>query len=224
MKKLKMLAVALGAVVVTSSALAVPTLVIWDTGGSSATAFGIGGVATYVNPSFDGAWSVAISTAETKPAVGSALSPLMDLNIQATSLGVSGRDLHVSWSDNAFGPVPGGVISAQLTSHVVTGTGATVSYNTYYDAANGLSTGGALAGSLYTTSGLLAPPIYTSMQIGAGISSSAFGITQLLTITSVPGGSYSLDASLENIPDGGTTVMLFGAALSGVAFLRRKMA
>ena len=224
MKKLKMLAVALGTVVVTSSALAVPTLTIWDAN-STTTVAAVGGIATYANSAFDaGQWSIVISTGETKPALGSAIAPAMDLNVQATSLG-GGRDLNVSWSDNAFGPVNNIKIGAQLSGHVVTGTGSTVLYNTYYDAANGpVSTGGTIAGLQYTTSGLLAPPTYASVQAGATINNSAFGLTELLTITSVPGGSYSLDASLNGIPDGGTTVMLLGAALSGLAILRRKMA
>jgi hypothetical protein len=98
-------------------------------------------------------------------------------------------------------------------------------YNTYYDSANGpVSASGTIAGLQYTTSGLLAAPTYASVQSGVNINNSAFGLTELLTITSVPGGSYSLDASLNGIPDGGTTVMLLGAALSGLAILRRKMA
>src|ERR1017187_6885641 len=111
MKKLKMLAVALGALVVTSSALAVPTLTIWDAT-LTTTVAAVGGLASYSNAAFDaGQWSVVISTSETKPALGSATAPAMDLNVQATSLG-GGRNLNVSWSDNAFGPF-NSVIGAQ---------------------------------------------------------------------------------------------------------------
>jgi hypothetical protein len=212
-------------VVVTSSALAVPTLTIWDANVTTTVA-AVSGIASYLNTAFDGQWSVVISTGETKPALGSALNPAMDLNVQATSLGAAAplNNLHVSWSDNAFGPF-NAQIQAQLSGHVVTGTGSTVLYNTYYDSANGpVSASGTIAGLQYTTSGLLAAPTYASVQSGVNINNSAFGLTELLTITSVPGGSYSLDASLNGIPDGGTTVMLLGAALSGLAILRRKMA
>src|ERR1035441_1757170 len=156
MKKLKMLAVALGTVVVTSSALAVPTLTIWDAA-LTTTVAAVGGIANYVNAAFDaGQWSIVISTAETKPAIGSALAPVMDLSVQATSLG-GGRNLNVSWSDNAFGPFNSS-IGAKVTGQVVTGTGSTVLYNTYYDTANTVSAGGTINGTAtqYTTSGLVA--------------------------------------------------------------------
>src|ERR1039458_10164685 len=134
MKKLKILAVALGAVAITSSALATPTLVIWDTGGSSATVLAAPtGLASFASVSFDGAWSVVITTSETKPALGSATAPAMDLNVQATSLGLASRDLHVSWSDDAFGPFNSSLV-AKLTGHVVSGTGAGVQYQTFYQA------------------------------------------------------------------------------------------
>jgi VPDSG-CTERM motif len=227
MKKLKSLAVALGAVLVTSSALATPTLVIWDTGGGSSGAIlAVSGTATYANVAFDGAWSVVISTAESKPALGSATAPSMDLNVQATSLGLSGRDLHVSWSDDAYGPFNSS-LAAKLTGHVVSGTGAGVQYKTFYQAGAGVwNTAAAPSWTLLTDSGVLPPPTYTSTLNGA-INQASFGLTEYVTITSSPAGSYSVDASIggvSGVPDGGTTVMLLGAALSGLACLRRKMA
>src|ERR1035441_2385078 len=85
MKKLKILAVALGALAVAGSALAIPTLTISD-GLTSTTVTGASGIVSYVNGSFDGAWSVVAVTGETKPALGSASNPRMDLSIQVTSL------------------------------------------------------------------------------------------------------------------------------------------
>ena len=229
MKKLKILAVALGAVAITSSALATPTLVIWDTGGSSATVLAAPtGLASFASVSFDGAWSVVITTSETKPGIGSATAPAMDLNVQATSLAAAGlgRDLHVSWSDDAYGPFNSSLV-AKLTGHVVSGTGAGVQYKTFYQAGAGVwNTAAAPSWTLSTDSGVLPPPTYMDARNGA-INQASFGLTEYLTITSSPGGSYSLDASiggLPGVPDGGTTVMLLGAALSGLACLRRKMA
>jgi hypothetical protein len=38
------------------------------------------------------------------------------------------------------------------------------------------------------------------------------------------GGTLSFSTSNGNVPDGGMTVMLLGAALSGLALIRRKLA
>jgi hypothetical protein len=81
---------------------------------------------------------------------------------------------------------------------------------------------------MLTTSGPLSPVagLYAGSQ-GAAINASFYSLDEVVTIAGGRvGGSYSLDASLNTtaVPDGGTTVMLLGAALSGLAFLRRKIA
>jgi hypothetical protein len=219
MKKLKVLAVALGAVAVTSSALAIPTLTISD-GLTSVTLNNASGIVTYNNPTFDASWSVVISTAETKPALGSAALPIMDINAQVTSMAATPqRNLTISFSDVGFGPTAS--FAAILSGHVIAGTGANVTYNTFYDALNS----GNPVTSL-TTSGTLPGPTYAST-VGGGAIAANYSLTQVITVngSTTAGGSYSLDASLTGVvPDGGTTVMLLGAALSGLALLRRKIA
>src|ERR1039458_4497394 len=57
-------AVALGAMLLANSALATPTLVIWDdVAAGSVTLVDPTGIAMYVNPTFDNAWSVEIGRA-----------------------------------------------------------------------------------------------------------------------------------------------------------------
>ncbi len=223
MKTFKALAVGLAAIAVTGSALAIPTLTISD-GLTTVTVTDASGIVVYANPSFDASWSVVISTAETKPALGTAASPVMDLNVQATSLSANPvRNLTITFSDNSFGPAPS-AFQTQMSGHVVSGTGQNVTYNTYVSAANvvGAQT------TLLTASGIMAPPTYSSVKTGSVGTLALYSITQVVTINGTPvgttGGSYSLDASLTGVPDGGTTVMLLGAALSGLAFLRRKLA
>jgi hypothetical protein len=83
-------------------------------------------------------------------------------------------------------------------------------------------------GATLTTSGPLSAVagFYAGSQ-GAALNASFYSLDEVVTIAGgTVGGSYSLDASLHTtaVPDGGTTVMLLGAALSGLAFLRRKIA
>ena len=157
MKKLKILALALGALAVVGSALAASTLNISD-GITSTTLTSPTGVVNYTNGSFDSAWSVVAVTGKTKPALGSTSNPRMDLSIQATSLaGLPNHPLVITFSDNSFGPPPTNV-QATVTGQLTSGTGQAITYNTYYDAANvtGAET------TLLTASGILSPPIYSS--------------------------------------------------------------
>src|ERR1039458_6387963 len=197
MKKLQILAVALGALAVAGSALATATLTISD-GVTTTTVASPSGTVNYVNGSFDSAWSVVIVTGQTKPALGSACKPAMDLNIQATSLSSPPtRNLTIitiTFSDNSFGPSPTN-FTATLTGHLTSGAGQTIAYNTYYDAANvtGAKT------TLLTASGILAPPTYSSANTSGPTNLCLYSLTQVVTIGgagAAAGSSYSLDASL----------------------------
>src|SRR5215469_17126113 len=64
------------------------------------------GSGTISTASFDSSWSVVVTAGESKPLLGSANSPNMELNIQATSLG-SANPLTITFSDNNFGPTSG---------------------------------------------------------------------------------------------------------------------
>src|ERR1017187_7133112 len=206
MKELIVLTVALGTLAVTGSALAIPTLTISD-GVTTTTLIGVSGIVSYVNTNFDGAWSVVIVTGETKPVLGSACNPAMDLNIQATSLTPS-PPLTISFSDNGFGPSPGNFV-AKLTGHVNPGTGQNVTYNTYYDAANvtGAKT------TLLTASGILAPPTYSSTNSSGAINQTLYSLTQVVTIGGAgagAGGSYTFDATIGTA--GGVDLAVSAAA------------
>src|ERR1039457_4263542 len=137
MKKLKMLAVALGMVAMVSSALAVPSveLVVYDgAGGSISVAVpSLTGTATYVGS--DSFWSVVVSVGTSYPPAigqGTATSPVMDLSITATSIkDTTTAPLNVYFGASEFGPTTA-TINATISGHVVSGAGAPVTYKTYY--------------------------------------------------------------------------------------------
>jgi hypothetical protein len=67
-------------------------------------------------------------------------------------------------------------------------------------------------------------PTYFNTTSGPVGLAAGYSLEQYISIAGQTAvGSYSLDASLNTTPDGGTTVMLLGAALSGLALLRRKL-
>ena len=171
-------------------AQAVPTLTISDPYTTSST--DVSGTVGYANAAFSGAWSIVIITAKTKPALGTATNPQMDIDVQATSLGYSGRNLTITFSDNNFGPTSTNMV-AVLTGHIIAGTGSDVKYSTYYDAGNvtGAQT------TLLTSSGSLSRPIYASSITGGPLNQALCSLTQVITIQSFPGASYSVHASMS---------------------------
>lgn len=140
-------------------------------------------------------WTVTITSGATKPIQGSTVSPNMDLDVQAT--GGSGL-LTVMFTDTDFGPTSGLIFNPGSNVGTSTATAAA-----YYSTGNGqfVTTGGTIPTSL-----LLANP---------------YSITIVDTFTAP--GTVSLDDRVTAAPDGGSTVMLLGAALSTVGLLRKKL-
>jgi len=116
-----------------------------------------------------------------------------------------------------------------MTGQLVTGTDPGVDFNTYFNTANAVSSTAIPlpAGStLLTASGNLPGPDYANNQMSAPFTlASPYSLIEVVTISGGPvGGQYSLDASLVTVPDGGTTAMLLGTALSVLGLIRRKLA
>ena len=205
----------LAASLLTAPIQASPTVIISD--GVTSTSFGNTNGIVFVNSPSDEAWSYVSATAESKPGIGSATSPAMDIIIQAMSLGSSPtRNLVVTFSDNGFSPTSSG-LRATLTGHVVTGVGANITYTTYYDGANGqptiVSNNTVLPGTavaLTTTGSLPAPTWYCPTNTCGAANQALYSLIEQVTISGSPGGSYSLDASLvpNNLHCGGVGVTI----------------
>jgi hypothetical protein len=134
----------------------------------------------------------------------------LDLDVAATHLAGTGT-LSIYYSDIGFGPtVANYVLSTFLSS------GGPVTTSAYLSAANtafGMTT--SLGGTTDATGNS------TTINATGGINNSG---PYSLTIVDLIGGNVtSMDTSLK-VPDGGTTAMLLGASLSGLALLRRKLA
>jgi MYXO-CTERM domain-containing protein len=106
-----------------------PLITVVDNGpGDLSAATGVILVQTNV-----GVWSFTIGTATTKPVLGSATDPAMDLTLQANS--TAAGSLRLVFSDNGFGPATG-LLTATSTGRVVAGAGVTDTYSVYGDPAN----------------------------------------------------------------------------------------
>jgi hypothetical protein len=222
------------AMALAGSVYATPTIVITDgTAGLDATASSASGDVT-LTASGDG-WNVVIAVGLSEPPQsggGTASRPSMDLSITATysGNGTQGNPLNIYFGGGTYGPTSSSFL-AQLSGHMASGTGLPVTFTTYTTgagAAPSTTSPYIPAGSTQlTTSGAvsLSGGLYSSIVHSAGVSLSSYGLLEDLTISgSSAGSSYSLDASLTAVPDGGMTLMLLGSALSGLALLKKKLA
>lgn len=222
--------VATATMALAGSVYAIPTLVVTDGSGISSISTSASGVVNIITSDSD--WSVVVATGTSWPPAlgqGTASEPVMDLSITATYIGngTGGNPLTISFGADGFGPSNGGVI-ADLTGHVVSGSGNTVNFTTLDASGSVLPSTGhqAISGTTLTSAAI--PNIggnYSSMLFGGPVNLSSYSLDEVITLTGSAGGSsYSIDASLTSVPDGGMTLMLLGSALSGLALIKRKLA
>jgi hypothetical protein len=173
-----------------------PVLIVSDGVNSSGVITLTGGSGTYVNEDFSGSWSVVITTGESKPVIGSATSPNMELDIVATSLG-STNPLTVTLSDNNFGPIAGNNLVAQFIGQAFGGVGDVLTFNTYSDANNSLA---ALTSPL-TTSGNMTPDSggqYLSTTTNSVSLSGPFSLSEVVRLGGAQAATYSLSVNLQS--------------------------
>jgi protocatechuate 3,4-dioxygenase beta subunit len=174
------------------AAMGAPTIVVTDGTLTSGPITGANGIITYsVNP-FGDNWGAVVATARTKPTLGGATSPNMELDITAVCT-AAGPDLVISFSDTDFGPVTG-QFAALITGHTIGAGGAPVTFRTFYNPANILL---AVTNPL-TASGPLTSPIL-DLQLGDGITANPFSLTEVVIISGAAPGIYSLNANLQSI-------------------------
>src|SRR5215469_290212 len=198
MKKLKHIqtAVLMTSLLAGLAAHADPVLIVSDGVTTSGAITLTGGSGTYTTASFDSSWSVVVTTGTSKPVIGSASNPNIELNIQAISLG-SVNPLTIILSDNNFGPTSGSENAvAQLVGQPAAGTGSDVTFNTYFDPNNVLA---ALTDSL-TASGSVLPNgsgEYVSTQTNSLSVSGQYSVTEVVQIDGITAATYSLLANLQ---------------------------
>ena len=228
MKKLTLALTVAAAVAAMPTAYGVGTMSLSD-GGTTVTITdnGLGdsnpviGAVTYVG-AVGGNWLVNITTGLSKPVVGSATVPKMDLNsVNATSGGAG--TLTIKWSDDNFGPL-GSESFQSSAGGTALAPGASVTVNTYGD------TGNAIFGNDGTTA--QSSQTFNSVPFAGAVAApqggplpASYSLTMEAVIVHTANGSSGFNAVLQAVPDGGSTLMLFGSALGALGLLnwrRRK--
>lgn len=164
-----------------------------------------GGTAHYAGSV--GNYSVAISTGIT---IQGGANPIIDLDVAQATAGQGATSLQIYYSAGGFGPSTG-----NYTLNTFLGTGGPVTTSAYLSTANtafGLTT--SLGGS---------PDVAGTITVNStgsiGSVQSPYSLTICDTIT---GSIVSMDSKLS-VPDGGSSLMLLGSALSVAGMIRRKL-
>ena len=219
---IKSLIVGAAMVGIAGVANAIPTIYVSSTGtaGSySAVASSSSGSLTYSNNV--GSWDIVVATGLTMPALGTATSPTMDLDITGKTTSSTGGSVWIAFAANGFSD-PSGLIQAILSGHVVSGAAETVTFSVFDDTLNTQPTTTIPTGFTIATLGPLSTPILTTATAAllAGVPAT-LGV--LMEISTTGSSSTSMDGSFAPVPDGGVTALLLGAALFTLALLKRKV-
>lgn len=164
-----------------------------------------------------GSWSLQIVATLSKPVVGSAAVPIMDISVTGSTRGTESTPLWIEFSDVGFTPVP---VGASFFSSVGgnLGGGNSEVYSTRASNANDLFGSGIALSSLAATG---TPFDESATALAAGLAA-PYSLTLSHVFTSGGAGVISTDGKLASVPDGGSSLLLLGLGLLGLAGIRRK--
>ena len=159
-----------------------------------------------------GVWNLTITSAVTKPTLGSTTNPLMDITIQAIS--TASGTLTYTFSDNGFGPATG-TLNATVSGHVISGAAATVGYSVYGDPANVVG-----AETFFLASTGTSPLPVVASNSGPLALPTPFSLTQDVKLNASGMSDINVEASFNVVPEP-STLGLMAIGLGLLPLLRR---
>lgn len=190
-----------------------PAVVITDNGAGDTSA--LVGHVNYGNGSFFG-WNILVSSGVTKPIVGSATSPMLDLNWQATRGAGASATLSISFSDNDFNLVSPRNFEVSTGGTLGNVNPRSVNVRAWYDLGNAT-----LAETTLLTSHLFSNQNgYSANDFGGPVPADpSVAFTVRIDVSLGVGGIASGDVDLHSVPETGSTFALFATALFGLGIL-----
>jgi hypothetical protein len=185
-----------------------PRITVTDNGPSDLNP-GLGQLLVLTNV---GVWNLTITSAVTKPALGSSTNPVMDIQIQADSSAPG--TLEYTFSENGFGPVTG-TLTATVSGHVISGASATAGYRVYGDPDNIVG-----AETVFLAGTATSPLPAVANNSGPLSLPTPFSLAQDVTLNAPGATDISLDVSFDVIPEP-STIGLVAIGLGFLPLLRR---
>jgi hypothetical protein len=190
----------------TTSGGATQTLADGDAGDVNSTV----GAVTFVN-ALDAQWIVNVTTGLSKPLLGSAGAPELDLNsVNVSSAG--GGWLDIELTDTGFTAQDAALFLASIGGT----TSGSVSYKTYFDASNA-EFGKATELTSFSELG----PAFASSASAILTSATPYSLTLLVRVTHAGAQASSFDATIK-VPEPGTLLLLGAGCLALVPLMRRR--
>ena|SRR5688572_30216515 len=208
--KLPFLAAVLLAAAQSQSVLAVPSLTLSSAGENYTTVDSDGDGAIDFSGTV-GNFELYFTVGLTKPLIGTAENPWLDVISLNATTGIEGGTLTLRFEEDNFVGTP-----LWLQASIGGLTDGSIIYNTYVN------------GVLFSTSGTLLGPTFSDVQSGLLTAPAPYKLTIEAILTHTDGGQISsFDAELKavsgvvSVPDGGSTALLLGLGLLGFARSRR---
>lgn len=172
------------------------------------------GVVTYIGTI--GAWTVNVTTGLSKPIIGSAAVPQLDLNsVNVTTLAAG--HLRFGVVDSGFtGPISGGIAGPFIFEAGGT-TGGSVSFDAFYDPANGEL----FFGNIFASLGPFSGGAFSGTTSGSFAAGGPFSLGIIGDVTHGGAATTSFDADLR-VPEPGILILL-GIGLGAVGVLSRRI-
>jgi LPXTG-motif cell wall-anchored protein len=170
-----------------------------------------------------GEFNVNVSTGLSSPVIGSGLFPQMDLNsIDAKPTGSKADVLTIQLTYTGWGPTLTPTTLTQEVGGTLSGSIASVKFNTFVDPTNtAFGTGaGTIKGTALTFSG---SPYSGTNNLQYGPLSGLYSVTEVGTISAhVGSGSVSYDFALAPVPEPSSLTLAGFGILAGIGLVYRK--